>query len=311
VSVEALVVGAGVIGLTTGIRLAEAGTETQIITLDEPLRTTSMLATAMVGPTFGLGGPRASQWEAITMREVTAEPFPPGVHRCRGRFVARQTNMIPPGADLLPDFAVCDQEELPEGYHSGFWATVPLIDMAPYLDYLVARFTAAGGEIKLGTVTSLSDAVSIASKVANCSGLGARELVPDPEVTPLRGPKLVVENPGLDTFLIEGPPGPEFTSYHPHGNTVVLGGSARIDDDTRADPDEEVAIIARCAAVEPRLRDARVLEHRVGLRPSRPQVRLETQQIEAATVVHNYGHATLGVTLAWGCAEETARLLMA
>src|SRR5262249_35196248 len=126
----------------------------------------------------------------------------------------------------------------------------------------------------------------------------------------LRGPKIVVENPGIDTFLIEGPPGPEGTSYHPHGDIVVLGGSVRESDDTTPDPDEQAAIIARCSALEPRLRDARVLEHRVGLRPARPDVRLEAEARAGTRIVHNYGHGALGVTLAWGCAREAAQLLM-
>ena len=125
----------------------------------------------------------------------------------------------------------------------------------------------------------------------------------------MRGPKIVVTNPGLDTFTIAGPPGPEGTSYHPHGDIVVLGGSATESADTTADPEEEAAIIARCASIEPLLRDAKVIEHRVGLRPSRPEVRLESEQISGSTVVHNYGHGGVGVTLSWGCADETLRIL--
>ena len=32
-----------------------------------------------------------------------------------------------------------------------------------------------------------------------------RELVPDPTLRSVRGPKVVVENPGLDTFFMEAP----------------------------------------------------------------------------------------------------------
>jgi D-amino-acid oxidase len=71
--------------------------------------------------------------------------------------------------------------------------------------------------------------------------------------------------------------------------------------------------------VDPRLGSARILEHRVGLRPSRPQVRLEAESAgtggggpghgTARLVVHNYGHGGAGVTLSWGCAREAARLI--
>jgi D-amino-acid oxidase len=148
-----------------------------------------------------------------------------------------------------------------------------------------------------------------ASTIVNCSGLAARYLVPDPAVLPLRGPKVVVRNPGLDTFLIVGPPGPEGTSYHPHGDVVVLGGSVRESDDTTPDPAEAAAIISRCAAIEPRLAGSEVLLHRVGLRPGRPTVRLEEEILSGTRCVHNYGHGGNGVLLSWGCAREVTELV--
>ena len=66
-------------------------------------------------------------------------------------------------------------------------------------------------------------------------------------------------------------------------------------------------------AIDPRLRTARILGHRVGLRPARPQVRLEAEGTASGghgcLVVHNYGHGGAGVTLSWGCAREAARLV--
>jgi D-amino-acid oxidase len=47
-----------------------------------------------------------------------------------------------------------------------------------------------------------------------------------------------------------------------------------------------------------------VLNHRVGLRPSRPSVRLE----RVGDVIHCYGHGGAGVTLSWGCADEVVAL---
>ena len=309
-SMDVIVIGAGIIGLTTAIRLCEIGATTGIVTADEPSDTTSVLATAMVGPTFGFSGPRVTAWEAETLRAFSQEPQAPGVHLCRGRFLTAFAGFVPPGADALPGFEPCAPDDLPNGYGGGFWAQVPLVDMPQYLAHLVTRYESLGGTIERTTLASLDDACQRAPRVANCAGLGARDLVPDPEVVPSRGPKIVVENPGIDSFAIVGPPGTELTAIHPHGDIVVLGGSATSSADTRADPDEEAAIIERCAAIEPRLRGARVLEHRVGLRPDRPQVRLEVEQRGGTRVVHSYGHGGLGVTLCWGCAADAAALLM-
>ena len=129
----------------------------------------------------------------------------------------------------------------------------------------------------------------------------------------VRGQHVVVTNPGLEHFFMEGPPGAsEWASFVPHGAHVVLGGVAQPDVwDT--EPDAAIAdrILARCRSVEPRLAEAEVIEHRVGLRPQRDVVRVEEERIAGARCIHNYGHGGLGVTLSWGCASEVANLLAA
>jgi D-amino-acid oxidase len=75
------------------------------------------------------------------------------------------------------------------------------------------------------------------------------------------------------------------------------------------DPVTAEAIVRRCAAVRPEIAGARVIEHRVGLRPTRPAVRLERERAaDGRLLVHNYGHGGAGVTVAWGCAREAAEL---
>jgi D-amino-acid oxidase len=54
---------------------------------------------------------------------------------------------------------------------------------------------------------------------------------------------------------------------------------------------------------------ARVIGHRVGLRPTRTTVRVdEDLPVAGSRVLHNYGHGGAGVTLSWGCAEEVLAL---
>ena len=133
---------------------------------------------------------------------------------------------------------------------------------------------------------------------------------PDPSVRPVRGQHVIVENPGLDTFFIEAPVGPSWTAYFPHGGLAVLGGIA-VQDDWSLEPDLEIAeqILARCVAAEPQLAGARVIGHRVGLRPARPEVRLEVQELAGTRIVHDYGHGGTGVALSWGCAREASARL--
>lgn len=182
--------------------------------------------------------------------------------------------------------------------------------MSIYLDYLVRRLAAAGGLIEQTEVGSLLELAEQTPLLVNCAGLGARELVPDPSVRAVRGQQVIVDNPGLEEFLIEAPFGPATTAYWPYPDHVVLG-STRVADDERQAPEPEMAaeILRRCIEVQPRLQHARVRGHQVGLRPDRPTVRLDVERIGGARCVHNYGHGGSGVTLSWGCAREAAVLL--
>jgi D-amino-acid oxidase len=186
--------------------------------------------------------------------------------------------------------------------------------MPTYLGYLRARFEAAGGRIEAGTVRSLASSARDhrARAVVNCTGTGARELAADPAVTPFRGQVVVAENPGIDEFFIGLPDsGAELVYLFPHGGTVVLGGT-EVAEDWNTEPVPAVAgrILRDCAGIDPRLEHARVLAHRVGLRPFRPQVRLEAEPHGSGpAVVHTYGHGGAGNTLSWGCAREAAALV--
>jgi D-amino-acid oxidase len=312
---DVIVVGAGVIGLTTGICLAEAGMRVFIHTEYPPPRTTSAAAGAIVGPPRFQPGEAAWTWERVTMAEFTvlANAAETGVRVRRGMLAARPgLPPPPPGFQQAAGFEPVAPADLPPGFAYGMWATLPLVDMPQYLSYLTDRLAEAGGRIDIAPVRSLAEVASETSLVVNCTGIGARELVPDPEVHPVRGQKVIVENPGVDTFFHEAPVGTAWVSYLPHGDHVVLGSTATVDDwNIAADPAVAREIQNRCAEIEPRLRDARVLGHRVGLRPVRPTVRLEVEKIGSARCVHNYGHGGVGVSLSWACAREAAAMLMA
>jgi D-amino-acid oxidase len=204
------------------------------------------------------------------------------------------------------------RSEAPAGYAAGFRVTLPLIDMPRYLHHLAARVEAAGIPIELRPVESLAEAAGEAPVVVNCAGVGARDLVPDPALRSVRGQHVVVENPGLDEFLMTEPVGPAWTSLFPHGERLILGSVAQEDNwNTAPRTQDAEAILERCAALEARVRDVQILEHRVGLRPARDVVRVDAQALAAARLVHNYGHGGTGVGLSWGCAREVVALVAA
>ncbi|WP_432867443.1 FAD-dependent oxidoreductase [Microbispora rosea] len=184
------------------------------------------------------------------------------------------------------------------GFASGYRFTVPLIDMPVYLGYLQRRLHAAGATVERRTLSDLEQARP-AAMVVNCTGLSARTLAGDLRIRPVRGQHVVVTNPGLTEFFSEDTgTSPDLLCTHPHGDHVVLGGTA-IEGEESQHVDHQVAraILARCRAVEPRLAEAEILGHRVGLRPARAHVRVEADRVAGRTLLHNYGHGGAGVTL--------------
>lgn len=120
---------------------------------------------------------------------------------------------------------------------------------------------------------------------------------------------MVVENPGLKEFFFEESLEETWVGIFPHQNRVVLGGVAFESDDLAADRVETDRILRRCSAVEPRLAGCKVLDVEVGLRPGRPEVRLDREELNGSLCIHNYGHSNVGVALSWGCAIDVVGLV--
>lgn len=311
---DAIVVGGGVSGLTTAVCLADAGYSVRIWAADPTADTTSYAAGAIFSP-FLLEDDRASTWAEQTFLELRSLATEPGsgVSMPLGLEVCRGTTQPPDWATRVPEFRKCEPGELPPGFASGWTYRVPLVDMPVYLRYLQTSLEERGVFVERRRISTLDEPASAASVVANCTGMGARTLVPDEALRPIRGELVVVRNPGIDYFVAEhSETERELTYLLPHGDVVVLGGTA---DEQRWDraPDEKVkaGIIARCAEIEPWVLDAEVLEHRVGIRPARGRVRAERASVNGhgSVVLHNYGHGGAGVSISWGCARYVVGLL--
>lgn len=238
-------------GLTTGIVLAEAGRSVRIRTSEPPSDTASGAAGAMWGPALLEPREQVVDWCTGTHADLLALAGDPatGVHLTDGRIVARFDLSVglPPEAEQVPNLRRCTPGELSAPFLSGYHGTFPLVDMPRYLDYLVQRFHAAGGELLRSEVPVLADAAAESDRVVNCSGIGAR-MFGDPTVVPVWGQQVVVENPGIDEFLLEIARTPEFVSIMPHGDRVVLGGIAVEHEwTTNPSPDLGRRIHDRCA----------------------------------------------------------------
>jgi D-amino-acid oxidase len=308
---EAIVVGSGVAGLSTAVRLLEAGFKARIVTRERTPNTTSDIAAAVWYP-FRCGPPdRTLLWSHRTfraLRELAGDPTT-GVSMVPGIDLHESADAPDPWwREAVDSLRRAEAGELASGYLSGHVFTAPVVAMPVYLKWLEARVETLGGAIEARGVHDLEALLLEASLVVNCTGLAARELVKDDDLHPIRGQIVRVAAGFADRFVQAGGVGSPLTYIIPRSDCTVLGGTADEGSwDLDVDPETAKAILARCRALVPALAGAPVLSHAVGLRPGRSEVRLDTVRRPGGVIVHNYGHGGGGVTLSWGCADEVVR----
>ena len=313
--------GCGVSGLTCGVRLLEAGHRVHVWAEKLPPDTTSNVAAAVWYPYKAYPEDLVLGWGARAFQvfqELAGQPESGVVMRDAIELLPAQSP-DPWWAPAVPNFRHATADELLGRYADGYAFDAPVIDMSVYLDYLMRRFKDAGGVIERRRVGGLDEAFAGCSLVVNCAGLGARELLGDSELVPSRGQVIRVHatrywRSVLDHVILDDSDPENVTYIVPRIHDIVLGGTA-IEGEESTDPDEATtdAILARCAALVPELSSldrADILSVAVGLRPTRPAIRLEREQVTPErAVIHNYGHGGAGVTLSWGCADEVVRLV--
>ncbi len=308
------IIGAGVSGLSCGIRLLEAGFDVQIVADRLPPQTTSNVAAAFWLPFHVQPLDNALQWAAVTYEAFAAltQDRESGVS-FRPFIDLHPTKQTAPPAwtAAAPNWRRATTDELPAGCADGFSADVPLAQSPIYLPYLINRFKSMGGKIQqlAARLSSLHEVTASDRLIVNCAGLGARALCDDEAVMPIRGQVIRTTNPGLRRILT-------YESDHelayiiPRDEDVVLGGTVEAGDWSEAVREESAEkILALCTQLEPTLANATILEHRVGLRPGRTAIRLEAEQFpNGTTVIHNYGHGGGGYALSWGCADAVVKM---
>ena len=309
---EVTVVGAGVSGLTCGVRLLEEGCRVTIVARDLPADTTSAVAGAVWFPYRVAPNERTGPWAEAGYRRFVAlaqsGEAPVTIVELTMLYPERLAEE-PWWLAAVPGERVraSRSDELPAGYGDGRAVQVPCIEAPAYLGWLERRVRELGGVLARREVASLGDLPGDA--VVNCMGVGARDRM----VEPARGQVVYVRCDAPLRFMVDEE-GPNALAYVlPRPDVVVLGGTAEAGD-SELRPREQTTrdILERTRQLQPELWEAEVVGSAVGLRPARPSVRLERDTTaDGRALVHDYGHGGSGFTLSWGCADEVAELVMA
>lgn len=316
------VVGAGVIGLTCSIRLAEAGHSVHIVTAAPGTESVSAVAAAMWFPYRAFPQERVLAWSMTSLRVFESLAGDPaiGVAMRSGTEIHRHESPDLWWAAQLPDVSRLHRDQLSDGLAAdpailgGVRARLPVIVMSRYLSWLEHRCTELGVSRRIALLHSLQDVDRAHDAVVLAIGLGAQKMLGDKQMHPIRGQVVRLANPGLTDWLLDEDDPSQFCYVIPRFDDVVCGGTAEVGESAlEPDPATEAAILARARRLVPALAEAFVVSRAVGLRPGRSEVRLERcDHLDPANrpTVACYGHGGAGVTMSWGCADEIVTLLV-
>ena len=303
------VLGAGVSGITTAIRLLESGFKVTIVAKNMSPDTVSDVAAAWWYPFLVEPVEKTNKWSSETFYELIRlknEENVDCITMRLGREYLKDECELPGWGSEIPHFRVLDNSEIISGYNFGWEIEAPVIEMNHYMPWLLAKFEKLGGSYELREFSSLLEVPG--EIIVNCCGLGGRNLCDDKELRPVRGQVVYIkQDPGFGRFDQK----PETLTYTiPRRDVTVLGGTAQKDDwEENIRSEDTETILSKCEELWPELDRENIVGTAVGLRPSRYEVRLEEETINGKKVIHNYGHGGAGVTLSWGCADEIVKMI--
>ncbi|KAF2277856.1 FAD dependent oxidoreductase [Westerdykella ornata] len=342
-----LVLGAGVIGLTTALVLREQYPTSNITVVakhfpgDRSIEYTSPWAGANWCSFANDNGP-LERYDEVTFRRFEEILEKEGPECGLGRMgmwgvwdsPVEDTDLLTPQTgkiwyeELVGGITPLSEKDLPTGAVFGIDVKSTFrINTQVYLQWLQAR--ALNKNISLirrhyPSLTSLLSSFPNTTALFNCSALGSLSLtdVRDTSLYPTRGQTVLVAEPEvpIPRMYIRSPkrsdPDCAYVFPRPLGGGVILGGS-REEGDWNGEPDMALAekimksCCELCPELGPRWQDLQVISHNVGLRPSRKGgVRVELERwSNGVPVVHNYGHSGAGYQSSWGTAERAVELV--
>ena len=274
-----LVVGGGVSGLSTGIRLLEDGWIVNLWSSKFSPNTTSDVAAALWYPFLSAPVEKTNLWGSKTydvLKEFSTNPDA-GISMTQTYEYFREIQEDPSWKDSVDNFKRLT-DDLPSIYIECFSFIPPIIEMSIYLKWLTKKYNDLGGSLEQKTISNFLELPSNFDVVVNCTGLEAGELTGDKEVYPIRGQILRVKTDisvmHLDQQI------PTLAYIVPRSNDMILGGVAQQDNWSLSPTDKDRNfILKKCSQIIPELKDVEIIEELVGLRPGRTSVKLDKEII--------------------------------
>lgn len=304
------IIGAGISGLSCAYLLSEKNYSVTVFAKEFSPNITSNRAAAFWFPYHVRNDKRAIKWskESYAFYKKLADDSLTGISMKQlikaipEKAVEEDTSwmeFIPEGeCETLPE------EKLKPGIIRAYTVFVPLIETQIFLPYLQNIFKKRGVAFENRSITDFDELPGF-DIIINCTGLGARNLCNDESVIPVRGQVALLETQtDLPIYLDNDTP----LYIVPRKDAMIVGGTyeANIYEEI-TEPETIEHILNTAYKFFPELQQKKIIGSWAGLRPFRPQVRVEH---EAGTnIIHNYGHAGSGFTLSFGCADEVVHLL--
>jgi D-amino-acid oxidase len=257
------VLGAGAVGLATARLLQERGVEVAIYARDLPPATTSNIAGAQwfpfsvyddvsVTPAFRAQFVEAARFayrrlqlmvgEYYAIRWMSNFSMSKEPHSDEG-LVSRQS----PIADLLPELHDLKPGEHPFPYPYVRQYDTMFVQPATYLESMLREFRFAGGTIVVQEFRDLREVLALPqSVVVNCTGLGAKALFNDAELTPIKGQlTILLPQPEVEYAVERGG-----LYMFPRRDGILLGGTHEMGNwDMQPNREAEARIVAAHAAL--------------------------------------------------------------
>jgi D-amino-acid oxidase len=260
------VIGAGIVGLMTAIRLQQAGWSVRIYARDLPRNTTSHVAGGLWFPTLAaeestVPGAIRERFEDIARISHAwySNRISPdnGIGWIRHYMPGVTTAILPGGNGLYRNVGQDASAALSMGFADVLRCDTLMVEPPVFLPLLLDAFLGAGGELDQVSFDRPADLEALPEGVLiNCSGLGARTLFDDSALVSVRGHILMLPpQPEVKYAYVIEEAG-NLLYLFPRRDAIILGGSAEYGVESRIpEPLEIDRILSGHRTIMERMRD--------------------------------------------------------